>query len=262
MSGLELTFLGTGTSHGIPVIGCDCMVCRSVDPRDKRTRTSVLIRTADLHFVIDTTPEFRIQCLREGVNRLDAALITHPHTDHVMGFDDLRRFCEMEDRLMPVYASAATMEQLRATFRYAFENKSTWRNYLRLAPEVITAPFQLGDTTVVPVDLPHGKITTTGFVFHRGGRKLLAYYTDCSKLPPEAVAAAHGAEVLVLGALRDTPHPTHMTFEQAYEAIAMVRPERSYLIHICHDISHGEREGNLPEGCNLAYDGLTIRVGE
>ena len=246
MAAIELTFLGTGTSQGIPVIGCDCPVCHSGDPRDNRTRTSVLIRTDDLHFVIDTTPEFRIQCLREGVKRVDAALITHPHTDHVMGFDDLRRFCEMEDRKMPVFASSCTMEQLRATFRYAFDNPQTWRNYLRLAPEVITGPFRLGDTTVVPVDLPHGKFTTTGFVFHRAGSKLLAYYTDCSELPPEAVDAALGADVLVLGALRDTPHPTHMTFEQAYQAIAMVKLERSYLIHICHDISHAEREGNLP----------------
>jgi len=262
MPAIELTFLGTGTSHGIPVIGCDCPVCISEDPRDKRTRTSALIRTPDLHFVIDTTPEFRIQCLREGVRRLDAALITHPHTDHVMGFDDLRRFCEMDDRHMPVYASAPTMEQLRSTFRYAFDNPPAWRNYLRLAPEVITGPFQLGETTVVPVALPHGKISTTGYVFHRDERKLLAYFTDCSELPPEAVTAAYGADVLVLGALRDKPHPTHMTFRQAYEAIECVRPQRSYLIHICHDISHAERERCLPEGCFLAYDGLSIRVGE
>jgi phosphoribosyl 1,2-cyclic phosphate phosphodiesterase len=262
MPSLELIFLGTGTSQGVPVIGCDCEVCLSTDPRDKRTRTSVLVKTPELHFVIDTTPEFRIQCLREGVKRLDAALITHPHTDHVMGFDDMRRFCEMEDRKMPVFASAPTMEQLHSTFRYAFDHPQTWRNYLRLAPEVITGPFQLGETTVVPVNLPHGKINTTGYVFHRGGKKLLAYFTDCSGLPPEAVEAAGGVEVLIVDALRDTPHPTHMTFEQAYEAIAMVKPECSYLIHVCHDISHAAREGSLPSGCNLAYDGLKIRVGE
>jgi phosphoribosyl 1,2-cyclic phosphate phosphodiesterase len=179
-----------------------------------------------------------------------------------MGFDDLRRFCEMEDRPMPVFASPSTMEQLRQTFRYAFENHTTWRNYLRLAPQVITGPFQLGDTLIVPVELPHGKITTTGYVFHREGKKLLAYFTDCSGLTHEAVEAARGAEVLIVDALRDTPHPTHMTFDQAYEAIGMVKPKKSYLIHLCHEISHAAREAILPAGCALAYDGLTIGVGE
>ena len=261
MSSLELTFLGTGTSHGIPVIGCDCPVCLSQDPRDTRTRSSILIKTADKHFVVDTSPEFRLQCLREGITRLDAALFTHPHTDHIMGFDDMRRFCEMEDRKMPVYATTATMEQLRNTFRYAFDNPQPWKNYLRLDPQILGGAFDLGGTRIVPVELPHGKINSTGFVFHRGGRKLLAYFTDCALVTEEAMEAAHGADILVLDALRETPHPTHMNFEQAIAAAKVIAPGKTYFLHLCHDISHAVKQSQLPEGFHLAYDGLKIIAG-
>lgn len=178
-----------------------------------------------------------------------------------MGFDDMRRFCEMEDRKMPIFASAATMQGLRNTFRYVFDEPQTWRNYLRIEPEVISGPFQLGETTIVPVDLPHGRFTVTGFVIHRGGRKLLAYFTDCSELPGEAVEAAQGVDLLVIDALRDRPHPTHMTIEQALEASRAVGPAKTYLTHICHEISHAGKEALLPDGCHLAFDGLTVKAG-
>jgi len=262
MSFLDLTFLGTGTSQGVPVIGCDCEVCRSPDTRDQRTRTSFLVKAPECHFVIDTAPEFRIQCLRERITRLDAALITHAHTDHIMGFDDMRRFCEMEDQEMPVYASEATMEGLRATFRYAFDEPQPWKNYLRLAPEIIQGPFQLGDLTVLPVDLPHGKFTTTGFVFYQGDRKLLAYFTDCKDVPPAAITAASGVEVLVLDALRDRPHPTHMNFDRAIEVSRLINPGNTWFIHLCHEVSHAAKQKELPTGFHLAYDGLKLRVGE
>jgi phosphoribosyl 1,2-cyclic phosphate phosphodiesterase len=261
MPSLDLTFLGTGTSHGIPVIGCDCPVCRSTDPRDHRTRTSLLVKAPDLHFVIDTSPDFRVQCLREGVSRLDAALFTHPHTDHIMGFDDVRRFCEIQDLKMPVFASVATMEGLRNTFRYAFDEPQPWKNYLRLAPEVINGPFRLGETEIIPVDLPHGKFTTTGYVFLRGGRKLLAYFTDCAEVPPEAVEAARGVEVLVLDALRERPHPTHMTIDQALEAAEVIAPGVSYFTHLCHDVSHAALEAALPTSRHVAHDGLHVTAG-
>lgn len=263
MSLLELIFLGTGTSQGIPVIGCDCSVCCSDDPRDRRTRSSVLIRTEELHFVIDTTPEFRTQCLREKINKLDAALFTHAHTDHIMGFDDMRRFCEMEDRPMPIYAANETMGQLRNTFRYAFDDPQPWKNYLRLDPHVFNAPFELGQTTIVPVELPHGKVVTTGYIFYREGRKLLAYFTDCSRVPESAIEAALGVELLVLDALRETPHPTHMNFDQAISAARLIVPRSAtYFLHLCHDVSHAEKEAQLPEGFYLAYDGLSLKAGE
>jgi len=258
MASLDITFLGTGTSQGIPVIGCDCTVCQSNDTRDQRTRCSLLVKAPDLHFVIDTPPDFRFQCLRERVVRLDAALMTHAHTDHVMGFDDMRRFCEMEDRRMPVYASPVTMEGLRNSFRYAFDEPQPWKNYLRLAPEVITGPFRIGETTVIPVNLPHGKVTTTGFVFDRRGRKLLAYFTDCSDVPEEAIGAAFGVDVLVLDALRESPHPTHMNFTQALDASRRIAPRKTYLTHLCHEVSHATKVLELPENCHLAHDGLNI----
>jgi len=261
MPSLEITFLGTGTSQGIPVIGCDCAVCQSRDPRDNRTRTSVLVRTPECHFVIDTAPEFRVQCLREGVKRLDAALFTHPHTDHIMGFDDMRRFCEMEDRAMPVYAAPHTMAQLRNCYRYAFDDPQPWKNYLRLETHLINGPFQLGETRVVPMELPHGRMNTTGFVFYRREQKLLAYFTDCAALPPAVLEAARGVETLVLGALRDKPHPTHMNFEEALHASSLISPVSTYFIHLCHDVSHQEKQSQLPEGTYLAHDGLTLFAG-
>ena len=264
MSALQLTFLGTGTSHGVPVIGCDCEVCHSTDPRDHRSRTSLLVKAPECHFVIDTAPDFRAQCLRERIIRLDAALFTHAHTDHIMGFDDMRRFSEMHDRKMPVFASPATMEGLRRTFGYVFDDPQPWKNYLRIEPEVITEPFQLGETTIVPVDLPHGRFTTTGYVLYRGGRKLAAYFTDCSGLPGQAIEAAHGAEILILDALRERPHPhpTHMTIAQALEASRSVAAGSTYLTHLCHEVSHDAMEKQLPEHCHLAYDGLTLTAGE
>jgi phosphoribosyl 1,2-cyclic phosphate phosphodiesterase len=262
MTSLELTFLGTGTSQGVPMIGCPCKVCHSSDPRDVRTRTSVLLRFPDLHAVIDTPPDFRQQCLREGIVRLDAALFTHPHTDHIMGFDDMRRFCEMEDREMPVHASPSTMEGMREAFRFAFDEPRPWKNYLRLSPRRVVGPFLLGETTVTPVDLPHGRFISTGYVFSRGDRRLLAYYTDCSSLTAEAVEAARGVEILVLGALRDAPHPTHMNIAQAVEASRAVSPGGTWLTHLSHEISHASREKDLPGNVRLAYDGLTLRAGD
>jgi phosphoribosyl 1,2-cyclic phosphate phosphodiesterase len=262
MPSLDLTFLGTGTSHGIPVIGCSCPVCRSPDPRDQRTRTSLLVKAPDHHFVIDTSPDFRVQCLREGLSRLDAALFTHAHTDHIMGFDDMRRFCEIQDIEMPVFASSSTMEGLRNSFRYAFDEPRPWKNYLRLSPRTVTGPFRIGDTDVVPVDLPHGRFTTTGFVFARKGRKILAYFTDCSGLPADAVREAAGVDVLVLDALRETPHPTHMSVSQAVEAASVIAPRACYLTHLCHDVSHAMLAATLPPGVHVAHDGLSVTAGE
>jgi phosphoribosyl 1,2-cyclic phosphate phosphodiesterase len=195
------------------------------------------------------------------VKRLDAALFTHTHTDHIMGFDDMRRFCEMEDRKMPIYATFETMEKLRESFRYAFDDPQPWKNYLRLEPHLLHGSFLLGETTIFPVELPHGRMKTIGYVLYRGERKLLAYFTDCASLPKEALEAAQGVDVLVIDALRDTPHPTHMNFEQALHASSLIAPERTYFTHLCHEVSHAEKEAILPEGTHLAYDGLTIQIG-
>lgn len=260
MGELDITFLGTGTSHGIPVIGCNCRVCHSADSRDKRLRTAILVRTPELVFSVDTPPDFRTQCLREGVARLDAVVYTHSHSDHILGFDDLRRFCEAEDKAIPVYGSERTLSDLSRVFQYAFDSSVKYRTYVRPEAHRIEGPFLLGLTEIVPVDLPHGRMVTNGLVLSRGGRRLFAYMTDCQEVPEAAVEAATGVDVLVLDALRHAPHSTHLSLSQALEVVERIRPGKTYFIHMCHELGHAETEGALPETVRLSYDGLRIQV--
>ncbi|GAB4182312.1 MAG: MBL fold metallo-hydrolase [Terrimicrobiaceae bacterium] len=260
MGELEITFLGTGTSHGIPVIGCQCQVCHSADPRDRRLRTSTILRHEGYQIQIDTTPDFRQQCLREGLVQIDAVLYTHSHSDHIMGFDDLRRFCEMENKDMPVYGSRRTLQDLARVFDYAFSGNFRYPNYVRPLPNAIDGPFELGGLTVTPVELPHGRMVTTGFVFSTGERKLLAYFTDCQDVPQEAVAAARGCEILVVDALRHANHPTHMSLSQATGVAEQVAAHQTYFIHMCHELGHAETEELLPDNIRLAYDGLRVTI--
>lgn len=260
MRELEILFLGTGTSHGVPVIGCECAVCRSDDPRDKRLRSSIQLRTPEMVIQVDTPPDFRTQCLREGLRHIDAVVYTHSHTDHVLGFDDLRRFCEIEDKNMPIYGSQRTIDDLRRIFAYAFSEEYRYRNYIRPEPTIVDGPFRLGETEIVPVDLPHGRMTTTGLVFSRGGERKLAYFTDCAEVPEAAIEAARGAEILVLDALRYADHPTHMTVDEALAVAGRVQPGNTYFTHMCHELGHAETEKNLPDGVRLAYDGLRLTL--
>lgn len=260
MAGFRFTFLGTGTSVGVPVIGCDCAVCLSEDPRDKRLRTSALVETPEANFVIDTPPDFRTQCLRLNLRRLDAVVYTHSHSDHILGFDDLRRFCEMEDRGMPIYAAPRTMEALRRTFAYAFEPGPVFKTYIRPEPVEFHGAFHLGETSITPVELPHGRFITNGFLFSRHGEKLLAYFTDCHEVPEEAITAARGAKVLVLDALRWTYHSTHLTIEAALEIAARIGAPQTYFVHMCHEVSHAGVSAVLPPSTFLAYDGLQLSL--
>jgi phosphoribosyl 1,2-cyclic phosphate phosphodiesterase len=260
MDGLEITFLGTGTSHGVPVIGCSCPVCHSPDLRDKRLRTAIHVKSPEFSFCVDTPPDFRQQCLREGIVQLDAVVYTHSHSDHVLGFDDLRRFCEIEDKTIPIYASPATLHDLARVFQYAFGEGPKFRSYVRPEARTIDGAFHLGETKIVPVALPHGRTTTTGLIFWRGGRKRFAYMTDCEAVPPEAVEAAYGVDVLVLDALRHDAHSTHLSITQALGVVEKIQPRKTYFIHMCHDLGHEETEASLPENVRLSYDGLRITV--
>ena len=259
MGDFRVTFLGTGTSQGVPMIACDCPVCASPDPRDKRTRSSLYVETPEAAFVVDTGPEFRTQCLREGVRRLDAVIYTHAHTDHIMGFDDLRRFCDLlPDNTLPIYASPETMDDLERVFRFAFDGSARFPGYIRPEPHRITGTFSLGETEITPLSVPHGRIRVNGYLFTRSGRKLLAYFSDCKDVPAAAREQVAGVENLVLDALRHRPHPTHMSLDEALEVSAAVQPRRTYLTHLCHDLGHAETEKILPAHVRVAYDGLKI----
>jgi phosphoribosyl 1,2-cyclic phosphate phosphodiesterase len=258
---LKVTLLGTGTSHGVPAIGCDCDVCRSTDPRDKRLRPSILIdcgeRMHDLgvrHLLIDTSTDLRAQALAYGVRRVDAILFTHAHADHVMGLDEVRRFNAMQRSAIPCYAGADTIVDLRRTFAYIFDAASPRGGGV---PELtlfrIGGPFALAGWDVIPVPLLHGPWPVLGF---RIGP--FAYLTDCSHIPDQSWPLLSGVTTLVLDALRDRPHPTHFTVAEALTVVERLSPERTYFTHICHDLPHAATCARLPPGVELAYDGLVI----
>ena len=256
-SQLRLTFLGTGTSQGVPMIRCDCAVCHSTDPRDNRTRASIYLETPEGAYVVDTGTDFRTQCLRENIWQVDAAIITHAHTDHVMGFDDLRRFAAPRGGRMPVYASAETMADLERVYEFAFKTPSPWPGYLKPEPHVISGPFSLGETSITPLPVPHGSSETYGYLFARDGRRLLAYLSDCSAVPDDIARQIEGVQLLVIDALRHRPHPTHLSVDQALEVAQRVRPARTLFTHICHELPQSAESG-LPPNVGLAYDGLKI----
>jgi phosphoribosyl 1,2-cyclic phosphate phosphodiesterase len=259
MADFTFTFLGTGTSQGIPLIACDCPVCHSSDPRDRRTRSSAYIETPECAWVIDTGPDFRQQALRENIRRLDAVLITHAHTDHIMGFDDLRPFCR-GGRDLPVYGSAVTLDHLKSAFAFAFDGKHRYPGYIHPDPHVVDSPFRLGATEVVPLPVPHGRTETYGYLFIRNGRRLLAYISDCKSVPEPVRALVSGVDTLILDALRHREHATHMSVAEALETAAAIQPRRTLFTHLCHELAHAEFEATLPENIRVACDGLKLAL--
>jgi len=254
-----VTFLGSGTSHGVPMIGCACAVCTSSDPRDRRSRPSIHIDVQDgPSILVDTSTDLRQQALVNRIARVDAILFTHSHADHVMGLDDVRRFNAMQGGAILAYADERTADELRRIFAYVFTPSTEKGGSLpQIALSGLTgiAPFTIGPATIQPVPLFHGKRPILGY---RLGR--FAYLTDCSRLPDEAWPLLNDLDVLVIDALRHRPHPTHFTVAEALEVIARVRPRQSYLTHICHDLPHVETNGSLPAGVELAYDGLVLTI--
>ena len=240
------------------MIGCDCDVCRSSDPRDKRLRSSIYVETPECSWVVDTGADFRTQALRENIRKVDAVIFTHSHTDHIMGFDDLRRFSYARGS-MPVYASAETMADLQRVFRFAFEGWSTFPGYLKPEPHLIERPFKLGSTTVTPLPVPHGDTTINGYLFSRSGEKLVAYLSDCSGVPDAIVDFIRNVRVLVIDALRDKPHPTHLSVDQALAVSKRVGAGATYFTHIAHELPQSA-EARLPAGVHIAYDGLKLRL--
>jgi phosphoribosyl 1,2-cyclic phosphate phosphodiesterase len=258
---LAVTFLGTGTSMGVPVILCDCRVCRSSDPRDHRWRSSVYLQTPSASWVIDTGAEFRLQALRAGIKRVDAVMYTHAHADHVVGFDDLRRYSSANHDRMPIFVSPTTLEHLDRMFRYAFSGEAKFPGYVQPQTHLIDGSFWLGENEIVPFPVKHGNIQTFGFLVRSGNQSRFAYISDCKVIPDESMLQLQGVDTLVLGTpLRSSAHFSHLSLDEGIALSAQIKPRHTIFTHLSHDFLHAETEKLLPSNCSLAYDGLELQL--
>ena len=258
---MKLTFLGTGTSFGVPQIGCGCAVCRSPDPRDKRGRVGALVETnGGTRLLIDTPPELRLQLIANGVDRVDAVLFTHEHADHTHGLDDIRAITNRRAAQLTMYGPPSTLDRLRQRFPYIFDDNmrvlpGTSKPEGRAESLVPGVPVTIGDAVVTPASVPHGLVTV--FAYRIGD---LSYVTDAKSIPPEAAAILRGAKVLVINALFRTEHPSHLSLPEAISAARELGAERTYLTHLTHDNFHADLEAELPRDIQPAFDGLTVRI--
>jgi phosphoribosyl 1,2-cyclic phosphate phosphodiesterase len=253
---VRITFLGTGTSHGVPMIGCDCATCASADPRDTRLRPSIYVETPGAHVLVDAGPDLRAQALRHRISRVDAILFTHGHADHILGMDDVRRFNALMRGSMPCYGDARTLDDIRRMFSYVFDPATPKGGGLpQLDLRLIEGPLAIADLDVVPVPVDHGARPILGFRF--GG---VAYLTDCSRIPEASWPLLEGLDVLVLDALRLRPHPTHFSLDEAVATAARIGAPRTFFTHMCHDLLHAATDARLPSGMALAYDGLVLQL--
>lgn len=270
---MEIIFLGTGTSHGVPMLACDCAVCTSSDPRDQRTRASIHVVMNGLRIQVDATPEFRLQALREKIPAIDLFVLTHGHADHILGMDDLRRYCDLrEDGVLPVYCSEEGEERIRTIFPYAIpapaaagvSGAPTPRDgYARFDLRRMPARLELPEGVIESTPLPHGRIETLGLVFtERGSGARFAYYTDCKSVPPAARTLANGADLLVLDGLRPAPHPTHLSIPEALAEAAEIGAVATCLTHVAHAVPHAYGETLHPAAQGFAYDGWRVRLGK
>ena len=252
---MKITFLGTGTSHGVPMIGCDCATCRSEDPRDKRLRTSIYVQMEDgTSILVDAGPDLRQQALRHRIRRVDAIIFTHGHADHIFGLDETRRFTGISQEPLPCYGDAQTLSDIRKTFSYVFDPATPRGGGLpELDLRLVDGPIGVGPHSVVPVPVMHGERPILGLRFGA-----FAYLTDCSSIPESSWPLLHNLDVLVIDALRQRPHPTHFSLSEATEAARRIAPGRTYFTHMCHDLPHAGTNAALPEGMALAYDGLEL----
>lgn len=253
----SILVLGSGTSVGVPMVGCRCKVCTSENPRDKRLRPSVLLRLGDYRVLIDTSPDFRYQALRFGIDRIDAILYTHSHADHILGLDDVRPFNFMQKREIPIYGSSESLNVIERTFEYVFDSAPSESSRPRLSLHCFESEaIQLAGIEFEPIRAFHGKGTVYGFRFGD-----CAYLTDHSGIPPESRQRLTHLDVLFLDALRHNPHPTHSTVEESLRTVEDLKPKRAFFTHISHDLLHASVEERLPAHVHMAYDGLEIPIG-
>jgi len=251
---MKITILGSGTSTGIPMVGCHCQVCESTDLRDKRTRASILVECSGQRILVDTCTDLRRQMLREAVPQIDAVLLTHTHADHIHGIDDLRGFHFIHRRVIPCYGSPETMARVTASFAYIFEGLSSEGYSPLMTPFTLEAPIELCGCTVQPVPIYHGSLKATGYRFDNA-----AYLTDCSEIPEPSLQLLQGLDLLIIDALRYSPHPNHFNIEGALQVVRQLRPRRTLLTHLTHEVHHSDG-ARLPEGVEFAYDGMTIEL--
>jgi phosphoribosyl 1,2-cyclic phosphate phosphodiesterase len=261
---ITFTFLGTGTSVGVPMIACDCDVCSSTNPRNNRTRCSLYVQTPQASLVVDTGPDFRTQCLREKIREVDAVFFTHEHTDHIMGFDDLRRFTYGEDHDgLPVFALPSTLAALERIYNFAFQPsfaRKKFPSYFKPVPKPLFGMVEFGGLRITPLPVEHGAVDTIGFLFARGEEKLFGYISDVKIIPQATVELLRGVHTLVLDCVREKPLPTHFSREEALAAAAEIGPQRTYLTHLCHELEHEAFQAILPPNVFVAYDGLKIAL--
>jgi phosphoribosyl 1,2-cyclic phosphate phosphodiesterase len=257
LSAMRLTFLGTGTSMGIPMIGCSCPVCLSDDPHNKRLRTSALLEIGGRALLFDAGPDLRQQALLAGIRRLDAILLTHSHADHITGLDDVRPLNFAQRSSIPLYGTDETLAAVRERFSYAFTEGSqgSTRPAIELVPIVNGQPFSIDGIEILPLAVQHGTWTITGF---RVGR--LGYVTDASALSAATMDALQGLDLLVLNVLRPQPHPTHFTVAEGLAVVAQLRPRRALFVHMAHDLEHHATNAHLPPEARLAYDGQVVEI--
>ena len=252
---MKLTFLGTGTSHGVPMIGCDCPVCTSTDPRNVRTRSSAIIEIDGISVLIDTSPEFRLQVLRENVRQIDAILYTHAHADHVFGLDDIRRFNDMSHKTICCYGSAETLNTIRQAFEYIFIPTQIGGGKPQIELISIDAPFGVNNVQITPIPVFHGQLNVFGYRIDD-----LAYITDCSDIPDLSMQLLADLDTLILGVLRAEPHETHFSISQGLAIVQELKPKRAFFTHIAHRLDHEITNQALPPNVQLAHDGLQIEL--
>jgi phosphoribosyl 1,2-cyclic phosphate phosphodiesterase len=251
---MEIEILGSGTSMGVPMVGCDCRVCTSEDKRNHRTRTSALIRVDGVHILIDTSIDYRYQMLRAGAKKLDAVIYTHYHVDHILGMDDLRSLNILNKQNIPIFASPDTLRNIKRVFKYAFHENSLNLDVPRIIPrEIDSNSFNIKGVEIIPIPLYHGKLEIFGFRIRD-----FAYCTDVSLIPEESYRLLENLQYLILDALRFKPHPTHFSIDQAVEQAKKINANETFFTHLSHSILHEEVEASLPENIHLSYDGLRI----
>jgi phosphoribosyl 1,2-cyclic phosphate phosphodiesterase len=250
---MQVIVLGSGTSHGVPMIGCDCAVCTSADPHNKRTRPSIAVRDGEHVYVVDTAPEFRLQSLAAGLNRVDAVFITHTHADHIFGMDDIRRFNDLTGSEIPVYGSKETLKDIQRIFRYVFTSTPLGGGKPRISLHEAVAKTEINGMTLCAIPVMHGEMPILGYRFND-----FAYVTDVSSIPQESMVQLKGLDTLIMDAVRYRPHATHFGLYQTLDVIESLKPRRAFITHISHRLEHESVNRLLPSNVKLAYDGMRL----